>query len=236
MKFSIDFDDVGMRRYLGQLSDQAHFAMAVALTKTASNAKAMIVNKMPQVFDRPTPYTLGSIYIKPATKANLVAIIDVKDAAQKYLGPEVYSGTRTQKRGEQALERFKNTLGLPSRVYAVPGAGAILDRYGNLKGGQMMQILSVLRAAPDPYQNITARSRRRNKKPRAYFVGRIHGTLGVWERRGIGHVVPILIFTGQPSYKKRLPFFEIARAVFDAEIKQQFNLAFAAAIETIKVR
>jgi hypothetical protein len=244
MKLSIDFNAVGVRRYLSNVSDQAHFAMAVALTRTGQNVKAEEASQMSRYFDRPTPYAQNSLFLKPATKQNLVAIVDVKNvfgADARFMRPQIYGGARNRKGSEKALAYFRSALGLPADIFIVPGGAAPLDKYGNIPGGIMKQILSVLKAseATAGYQSdITAASKKRNKKPRAYFIARIHGTLGVWERKsnfGPGMIRPILIFVKQPKYNKRLPFFEIAQTVFDREIKGQFNLAFAAAIESIKV-
>ena len=46
-------------------------AMAKALTQSAIQAQTDIVQAMTQVFDRPTPHTLNSTYVIPATKDRL---------------------------------------------------------------------------------------------------------------------------------------------------------------------
>ena len=77
------------RRHLGSfklttaLTKQGPFAMAKALTLTAIQAQTDIVQAMTQVFDRPTPYTLKSTYVIPATKDRLESLVQLKDSAAK---------------------------------------------------------------------------------------------------------------------------------------------------------
>jgi hypothetical protein len=57
--------------------------------------KRALEYEMPFAFDRPTPYTLGSLYLSPATKAIPVAKVWLKDdagkgtPAAKYLFPRL---------------------------------------------------------------------------------------------------------------------------------------------------
>ena len=60
---------------LAKLKDnqkQINFALAVALTKTAQTLQAQQYGEIKKVFDRPTPYSLNSLYVKPATKVIVV--------------------------------------------------------------------------------------------------------------------------------------------------------------------
>ena len=56
-------------------------AASTALTRTAQHAQRTIVSRLPQVFDRPTPYTLNSTFIVPSTVKTMSARVAVKDAA-----------------------------------------------------------------------------------------------------------------------------------------------------------
>ena len=47
---------------------------------------------MRSVFDRPTPFTLNSIGVKPARKDNLESVVFVKDIATSYLAPYEFGG------------------------------------------------------------------------------------------------------------------------------------------------
>lgn len=123
-------------------------ATASALTATASGIKAAEVREMSDVFDRPTRWTLGSVYSKGATAADLSAEVGIKGADQggrsavAWLRWQVDGGLRTLK----AFERLLVSVGaMPSDMRAVPGKAARLDAYGNLSNGQLGQILSQLR-------------------------------------------------------------------------------------------
>jgi hypothetical protein len=202
------------------------FATAVALTRTAQAVKAAEVEEMKSVFDRPTPFTLRSLYVKGATKSNLEARVWIKDInrPQHYLIPQIHGGARHLKRFEEHLQRAGL---LPSGMAAVPGAGARLNKYGNMSAGQITQILSVIGAHPDIYARVSAASRKRNRKPRAYFVGRPGGgrlPLGIWEKRG-HRVLPILIFVRRPTYQKRFDFYGVATKTIRSEFVRQFQRA-----------
>jgi hypothetical protein len=130
------------------------------------DVKPAIQNEMKRVFDRPTPYTLNSVYTK-LHPADMSVDIGLKEwggkgtAASEYLKPQIFGGSRKMKRSERHLGS-----------YYVPGAGARRNKYGNISGSQITQILSALKALPEVgyMANVTERSRRRNKKPRNFFM------------------------------------------------------------------
>lgn len=226
--------------------EQVPFATAVALTRTAKNAEALLKAEMARVFDRPTPFTLNSIYTKPATKRDLTASVEVKDFAGKadapirWLAPQIYGGPRRKKRFEQLL----TSRGvLPAGMYAVPGSAARFDRYGNMSRGQITQILSALGASRDDGQNRTAKSRKRKgARLSVYFAlkerrGRLPP--GVYERIGFAFgsaVRPVLVFTRAPVYRKRLRFFEITQDTVRTEFPRQFVLALNQALGSATLR
>lgn len=227
-------------------SRQAPFAVAKALTKTAQLAQQSIKDTMPHVFDRPTHYTLNSLYLRPATKQNLEALVKIKDesykgiAANKWLHAEVAGGVRNLKRSERSL-RIKGYLKSGEQV--VPGKGVSLDGYGNIRGGQMSKILGALQANSDPMQNETKASRKRgrSKKRKAeYFVGSPGGgrlPRGVYARTGFAFgssIKPILIFTKAGRYRKRLPFHDIVTKVVQRNFDQQLQVAIYYALQTAR--
>ena len=57
------------------LQKQVRFAAAKALTQTAKKVQTRLIAEMGSQFDRPTPYTLRSTFVKPATKTELSAIV-----------------------------------------------------------------------------------------------------------------------------------------------------------------
>ena len=64
---------------------QVTFATRVALTRTAQLASANLKHEMRDIFRSPTPYTLSSLFVRPATKTNLTAEVKLKDFAAKLL-------------------------------------------------------------------------------------------------------------------------------------------------------
>ena len=189
------------------------------------DAKPAIQEEMKKVFDRPTPYTLNSVYTKLNTQ-DMSVDIGLKEwggkgtAAAEYLKPQIFGGGRPMKRSEKYLGS-----------YYVPGAGARLNQYGNMSGAQITQILSALKAFPEVgyLANVTGRSRKRNKKIRNFFMvknpgGNLHP--GVYERLGSGKIKPILIFIGSPHYTIRLRWFDVIQKAVNQNIQRRFNDAY----------
>lgn len=208
---------------------QLPFATVYALTKTAQDVQQAEYAAMRQAFDRPTPFTLASLYVSPATKLKPVASVQFKEGfgsvpAWRYLGPEIEGGRRVKKAHERRLEAAGV---LKADEYAVPGRSAKLDSYGNMRGSQIEQILSQTGAAGGSgyLANQTARSRRRNTTRARYFVMRDRGVPpGIYERGAGRTIVPVLVFVRQPRYAKRLPFRETAEQtvnrLFDVRLQE----------------
>lgn len=238
-----NFRDLGQR--------QIPFATALALTRTAQAVKRAEIAEMQRVFDRPTPYTLNALYVKPATKANLSAHVWLKDdtskgtPAEKYLGAQIEGGGRRLKRFERAL-RAKGFL--PEGMVAVPSSAVQLDSYGNMKSSQIVQILSALRAFGEQgylanRTKVSAARKRKGKKQSQYFVSRPGGgrlPLGVWMRstsdlgRSGGRIRPVLLFVKAPQYKARFKFHEIAEHTVATEFPKELKSAFEFAMATAR--
>lgn len=217
---------------------QLPFATAKALTATGQKVKAAITASIKSSFDRPTPYTVNSVYLQPATKNNLVAEVNLKNWASKgtppsvFLAPQVYGGSRQPKASEKLLQR-KNIL--PGGMLWVPGSGANLDRYGNMSRGQIVQVISALQAnsAAGYTANKSYRiGARRNYNTDGYFVGKpANGLLplGVYLRTKTG-LKPIMIFVKSANYHPQLPFFDVANQIYAANFQTEFNNALRDAL------
>jgi hypothetical protein len=189
------------------------------------DVKKDIVDEMQKVFDRPTPYTLNSVYTR-LNSTDMSVDIGLKEwggkgtAAAEYLKPQVFGGSRPMKRSERYLGS-----------YYVPGKGARLNQYGNMSGAQITQILSALKLFPEVgyMANVTALSRRRNKRIRNFFIIRNPGSNlhpGVYEKMANGSIKCVLIFIGSPSYSIRLKWFEVIRDSVNRNIQRRFNENF----------
>ena len=138
-----------MARDIRQLGRQVQFAQVVALTRTAQDVRVAEQREVDDSFDRPTPYTRNAFYVKPATREMPEAVVGIKDdggaqrGAVRWLDVQVRGGGRPLKGFERALR----SLGvMDGTQFVVPGSAARLDAYGNISRGQIIQILSQLRA------------------------------------------------------------------------------------------
>ena len=224
------------------------YAASTALTRTAQiAAKKDLPDAMRAAFDRPTRYTLNSLFVRASTVETLSARVMVKDqtsnggtVAQDYLLPNVEGGGRKEKRFERSL-RYSGIL--PSGWRAITGTGAPLDAYGNLKSGEMQRMLSAVGGSFDRAQNRTKSKRsQRNAKNAPYFVVtpfsggfsggkyRVKPSImqpGIYKRMGGRKILPALIFTAtQPQYRKRLDFEGVALKAANENFETEFKRAF----------
>jgi len=236
---------------------QATYATAVALTRTAQDVRADEKQGMQSAFDRPTPFTLNALFLKPAKKTDLTARVWLKDYyGPNFLMPQIEGGGRPQKRFEQLLMQ-RGLLKANERV--VPGAGAKLDSYGNMSRGQIVQILSQLQAFNVSGFDANATGSKRSKAKRAresYFFSTGKGTRpfgrrswkagrkvqhlerGVWVRMEFGAthtvVLPVLLFVSGVRYRKRYPFLEIAEATVQRQFPGHFDREYARALASAR--
>ncbi|MFL9918835.1 hypothetical protein PQR75_26325 [Paraburkholderia fungorum] len=102
LTLSVQSDIRKVSRALDDLArKQVPFATAQAINATAERVRLAEQENMRKVLDAPTPFTLGSIAIRKATKSNPVALVYVKPVAAAYLLPYEIGGTN--KLNSQAL-------------------------------------------------------------------------------------------------------------------------------------
>lgn len=237
-----------VRKSLDDLAKrQVPYAASRALNITAQRVRTDSIVTMGRVFDRPTEWTLNSLFVKPATKQKLEAVVWLKDyaakgtPASKYLAPQIFGGPRGMKRFERALQHAGI---LPPGWFVTPGGGARLDAHGNVSRGQYVQALSALRASPDPWQNRTGSARsRRNARKAQYFVGGRQGTKGahlapgIYQRFGStggAPIKPVFAFVRAPQYQARFKFFDVARRTIERDLIRSFNEELAHALATAR--
>jgi hypothetical protein len=144
--------------------DQIPYALARTLTKTAQDVKAAETKALPEQLDRPTRFTMNALFVRPATKSRLEAVVWLKDtgdaAARKYLSMQIEGGTRAPKRFEQALQR----VGLmPKGFVAVPGRDVERDAFGNVPAKLIVQLLSYLSAFSEQGYRANMTDKRKSK-------------------------------------------------------------------------
>jgi len=216
---------------------QLPFATAVALNRTAQDVKAAEVKAMKAEFDRPTRFTLNSLFIRPAKKTKLEAVVWVKDYASKaaaptaWLLPEVMGGNRKAKRSESLLSARGI---LPSGKALMPGKGAKLDGHGNVSRGFMQKILSGLGAQGDRHANSTDSKRSAGNQRRFFVLGKGASAVGIAERTGKASINVLLAFGKAPSYDSLLDFYGIAGRVVRSELPRHGRDALREAVLSAK--
>lgn len=246
IKIDFDLDIKEVTRGLDEFSRQCvPSAMALALTRTGQQVKEALVDEIRHSFDRPTPWTLNSLFMKEAKKNRLQSRVWVKDDAYKgiapvkYLTPEIFGGKRSVKRFERALAN----KGLAEKgAKFVPGSGAKLDQYGNIGRGQIVQALAAVGAfGEEGYKaNMTDKGRARLAKGNAkkgvrgvtYFAGAPGGgklPFGIWQRTSFGKlgsaIRPIMLKIDEPNYHEEFDFFGVSRRVVNARLADEFAQA-----------
>jgi hypothetical protein len=210
-----------LRRTLDGFSDRRfNAAIATALSRTASALREEYKVQLSRVFDRPTPYTLGGLFVQTATADSLNAFVGFKDEraagggtpATKYLLPQVKGLQRNVKRMELAL---RHAGALPAGYVTVPGQGANIDAHGNIERAQVRLILEQLRRRSQvgPHRKgVQARSVM--KAGAEYFVVPVGGKLqaGVYARDVFSrNITPVLIFVKQAAYRALFDFDGMGR-------------------------
>lgn len=253
MKISVTSNFQRALGHLGKIEKQARYAAARALNTAAYKASQDVSKEMGRVFDQPTLWVLkGSRYVK-ASRDRLQAKVDLDYWGNKQgvtvshvLRAQIAGGRRKLKRHELALQRAGI---LPAGHAIVPGAGAQLDRHGNMSSGQIVQIMSWLKSSGEQGYSANMRdggrrlgrdNKRTGARGFAYFVLREkRGKLlpGVYQRFKLGFgsaVRPVMIFVRIPEYRRRLDFYGVAARSAVAEFKAQFPKLLAEAMRTAR--
>ncbi|KKI15341.1 hypothetical protein XA67_04960 [Comamonas thiooxydans] len=127
-------------------------ASVKAVNDAGFEVRRAMQEEMRSVFDRPTDYILRSPMLKMATVDKPMATIEPEYMGGKGVDPKKIlkaqnlGGKRRDKRSEVALRRAGILpKGYQTAIPAEPFPGSE-DRYGNLKGGFIVQLLSYFRS------------------------------------------------------------------------------------------
>ena len=213
------------------------FASIYAATLTAREVKEREVDVMQRVFDRPTPYVLNALRVKPATFQDNTATVEFKDfagkgtPAKRFINPNVHGGGRAQKSHELKL------MGLTHSAFMIPGRDLPRDGYGNVRGSVFARILSQLKVSSDATQHASGSKRSKGRrKADAYFVSKRGFVLNrKTTGRGKGKSDQLSVVMAPikaPHYQKRFPFYETGEAVVADRFPANFVTALERAIST----
>ena len=246
----------GMAKIEAQLrgiEKQVTYATMVSLNRAAYTGAQAAKAAMVKAFDRPTPLVLGSVRYKKATRQLLQAQIDLDFWGNKQgvsvdqvLRAQIHGGQRKHKRHEVALQRAGI---LPAGMAIVPGAAAQLDQFGNMKAGQIVQIMSWFQSfgqqgysanMKDGGKRLGRDNKRTGQKGFSYFALQAkRGKLlpGIYQRFQFGQgsaIKPVMIFVRLPAYRARFDFYGVAKTAAEAEFHRQFKPVLAEAIRTAR--
>jgi hypothetical protein len=105
---------------------QLPFATALAITALARKVQAAETAALPEVFDRPTPFTMRAVGVVPATKRKPEAIVFIKDIQAAYLAPYEFGGKQIPAR--------------PGNVAVLTPKAIRLNQYGNIPYGAVARL------------------------------------------------------------------------------------------------
>lgn len=223
-KNSVEFVQNFLRDYQRQLP----FAISLAINYTANDVKKSLVQEMSDVFDRPTRYTLNSLFVEPASKQDPTAVIRFKDSgsdgrsAEKYLTPEIKGGYRRVK-GFEELLRAKGILKRGLQV--LPSANLTLDATGNIKKSVLNELMAFANAV-----------QYKKSKKRFFVIPQQWGDLepGIYQRVGKHNAKPVVLFFRQSRYKPIFNFHQVGIEVAQKVFERNFEAAAQKAIRTAK--
>lgn len=193
LSIAVESDLNRLVAFTGRLSREMRPLVADAMTAASRAAERAIKAQAPRYIDRPTRWTMNSIFVSPARASRLETAVGFKDyavkgtPAAKYLQPMTAGGARPAKGSENLLRRSQV---IPLGAFITPtGITPLkLNTYGNIPADRMVQVLSRLKSLRDIGSTGNASGSKRSTGKRAqrdYFTGR-PGDLpfGIYARLG----------------------------------------------------
>ena len=215
-----------VQRMLRNLAEeQMPYAISSALNSTAFAVQKDQKQRIPTVFDRPTPLIKGAIRVEKATKQDLTAKVYVDPKRAVILQTHEEGG----KRGDQRLEWFLKSKGWLSAGWrAVPTDKMKRNSYGNPAQAEVNKIIAGLPGI----SGIKGDSRRLFVIPAGQGRGLSPGIYRTLSRSGGAAVMKLYHFVSRAEYKKRLGFEESARTEAIRIIPGLMSAAIERAIRT----
>ena len=194
-----------MQRGVLSAPKQAHFGFALALTEQARSIAEGLPAKMVSDLERPSAFTQRGVFIAPARKDSLRAVVGIKDAQAGYLHWQVDGGERAPAR---------RALKLPGDVR--------LDEHGNIPRSLIKQLIERSRSG----RRATRRQQQRFGVSRSVDI--FYGDpgdgrpAGIYKRVGqgdSGRLVPVVVMPNRSAmYRPRLDFWGYSHGRAAAEL------------------
>ena len=178
------------QRLVSTLPKQVRFAGSQAINASLASAIRASRERMAQVFDKPTPYTLrGAVVATTATRDTLQGTLGLNTQqaganvpAGKPVLAEVQGGSRRAKRSEVLLQRAGV---LPAGWLTVPGKAARTDAYGNIAIGQLLEVLAWFKVFGTSSAQQQRRGNRNAQRSNISDAGAARKRLGTRNRAGL---------------------------------------------------
>jgi len=224
IRISVQSDLDALTRRLNDFErKQLPFASAQALTAVAKRVQAAEKAALPQVFDRPTPFTVNSIGVKAAKKNTQEALVFVKDIAAAYLAPYEFGGTH-------------KLIG-SGKTWLNPKDMALLNQYGNFS----RTALKRLEGRPDIFVGTIKTASGESiggvwQRPTDVKAIKRSGKRGVAMRGAnkTSHLRLLIRFGDAQPVKQHLDFGKRGREVVASTYRAEFAAAFAKALATAR--
>jgi len=220
-----------LARQFSYLGKDLNKWIADGMTNTAEESTQAVRRAIPAHIDRPTPWTMSSLFFFPAEKEDLRAAVAFKwefgrrsrneigmfDAPQS-MQMQVYGGKRKLKDVEKKLQQAGVTP--PGRPFLVPSRALKRDRYGNVTRKTMNKILysgvSGGVMAEKPLNG--GRNRGATRKGQSFVMRKKgKGAIGIFKNTGRYSytksdkpATPQFWFNAQPHYSPIFDFHGIA--------------------------
>jgi hypothetical protein len=234
MKIKVLHNLPQLKAAIDRVGKQARFAMAVALTRTAKDVQSAVPAELERDLDRPTDFTKRGLFITPARRDSLVAVVGFKDRQAKYMALQIAGGV--YRPGEAGIR-------LPGDI--------VLNSFGNIPRGVIKRLKAAAAQGtlgPAIAKRINANgNRRKGAAPVQLFVGKPQGKgwesapMGIWRRvppatpGGQGKLVPVIVFEDKPvTYRKRFDFDALGRRIVAQRFQTHFTAEFQKAIRTAR--
>lgn len=239
------------RKELANIKKQTAFATSQTINTMAFGSKKDIDTQIKQRIDRPTRFIQRAIEVDKSTRATLKATVKVgtRQNRSALLGHLFTGGTRRGKPYEGALRGMGV---LPRGMYTVPGEGAPINAFGNIRKAFLNKLINQLLAIdiprnaesslpPGVWERTTERGKRKRGARRAtgrnakqVFVVHKQTKATGPKRRATGpKPKALLLFVKRPHYRRVFDMpatvIKIVQQRFDREFDKNFKRALATA-------